>query len=329
MVEISEKISVIVPVYNVEQYVEKCIESILNQTHKNIEVLLIDDGSTDKSGSICDLYAEKDNRVLVCHKNNEGLSEARNTGVKLSSADYIVFVDSDDYIMPDMLEVLYKRMQKDKSDLAICNFSYVDESGQLLDHMNEDAPIRDEALSGEEAFERLAGEKYWYYVTAWNKLYKKDFLVEIPFPRGKIHEDEFTAHCFLDRCRKVSCVGKALYQYVQREQSITSQKYSVRRLDGMEAFCARAEYARCKKNCRVVADSLEKAMNLLLEGYQRLGKEKESRKVLKERRRLYNKTYVRAFFYRLGNKLRIKGMLTVMHPNLCMMFLEWIRKGKK
>ena len=137
MVEMSEKISVIVPVYNVEQYLEKCMESILNQTYKNIEVLLIDDGSTDKSGSICDFYAGKDNRVRVHHKENEGLSEARNIGVALASANYIVFVDSDDYIVPDMLEVLYNRMQEDKSDLAICNFLYVDESGKSIEDRNE------------------------------------------------------------------------------------------------------------------------------------------------------------------------------------------------
>lgn len=329
MVEMGEKISVIVPVYNVEQYVAKCIESILNQTYKNMEVLLIDDGATDKSGNICDFYAEKDNRVRVHHKINEGLSEARNIGVKLSSADYIVFVDSDDYIVPDMLEVLYGRMQEDKSDLAICNFLYVDESGKSIEDRNENMPIKDEVIAGEEAFARLVSEKYWYYVTAWNKLYKKKLWEGIKFPKGKIHEDEFIAHFILDRCRQVSCVSKALYRYVQREHSITSQKYSVRRLDGVEAFCARVEYARKKKNYRVAADSLEKATDLLMEGYRRLGKEKECRNVLKERRRLFNKTYISVFFYKLGTRVRMKGMLAFVHPKMCMMLLGWIRKGKR
>lgn len=324
----NEKISVIVPVYNVEQYIGKCIDSILNQTYRKIEVLLIDDGSTDGCGELCDRYARQDDRVIVHHKGNEGLSEARNTGMRLAGGDYIAFIDGDDYIEPDMLEVLYQRLQQDKTDLAICNFLCVNMAGEPIAELNKELPIQDEVISGEEAFERLAAEKYWYYVTAWNKLYRKETLEGIQFPKGKIHEDEFVAHCVLDRCCSVSCVSKALYRYVQRENSITKQTFSVRRLDGIEAFCARAEYACKKKNRRIAVNSLIKAGNLLVEGYRRLGTRKEERCVLKEKSFFYCKVYLRLFFYRLGMKNRVKGTLIFMHPCIYITLSDWFRKGK-
>lgn len=319
----NEKISVVVPVYNVEPYIEKCIDSILAQTYRNMEVLLIDDGSTDNCGKICDKYAKLDSRVIVHHKENEGLSEARNVGVRLASGTYIAFVDSDDYIEPDMLAVMHQRLQQDKSDLAICNFVCVDTDGVLVPELNSELPIKDEVISGEEAFERLAEEKYWYYVTAWNKLYRKEFLDGISFPKGKLHEDEFIAHYVLDRCGSVSCVSKTLYRYVQRENSITKQTFSARRLDGVEAFCERIEYARKKKNRRVVTASFAKAGTLLVEGYRRLGKEKKYRDVLKERRRLYCKVYLKVFFYRLGIKNRVKGTLVFLHPCVALKIMDW------
>lgn len=324
----NEKISVIVPVYNVERYIVKCVDSILNQTYREIEVLLIDDGSTDYCGEICDRYARQDDRVIVYHKENEGLSEARNMGVRLAGGTYIVFVDGDDYIEPDMLEVMHQRLQQDESDLVICNFLYVDTDGVSVSELNNELPIKDEVISGEEAFEKLADKKYWYYVTAWNKLYRKEILEGISFPKGKIHEDEFVAHYILDRCCSVSCVSKALYRYVQRESSITKQTFSVRSLDGIEAFCARIEYACKKKNRRVVSASLEKASYLMLSGYRNLWEDKACRSALKAARKLYKKVYMSTQFYRLGVKVRVKSLLVFIHPCIGFKLGDWFRKGK-
>lgn len=323
------KISVIVPVYNVEKYIDRCICSILNQSYQEIEVLLIDDGSTDHSGEICEMYAKRDCRIIVHHKENEGLSEARNVGMRLASGMYIVFIDSDDYIEQDMLETLYYRMQKDKSDLAICNFSYVNEEGHPEIELNKDMPIKDEVISGAEAFERLADEKYWYYVTAVNKLYKKDVFSKLLFPKGKFHEDEYVAHFVLDSCQRVSCIRNALYKYVQREGSITQESFSVRRLDGVDALCERIKFVlENKKNGRVAVESLAKAESILLEGYRRLGKDKMYRHVLKEKRILCNKAYMSLLFYKLGMKKRLKATLILIHPYVALKMCYWFQKSK-
>lgn len=323
----SDKISVIVPVYNVEKYINKCIDSILGQTHQNLEVILIDDGSGDTSGRICDRYAESDKRVRVYHKRNEGLAAARNDGIRLSSGAYLAFIDSDDYIEPNMLEILYQRMEKEDSDLAICNFIYVDETGVAETEKNRSLPIRDEVISGGEAFEKLADEKYWYYVTAVNRLYRKEILEGIRFPKGKFHEDEFIAHSLLVKCRRISCVEKALYFYVQREKSIMNQAFSLKRLDVVEALCERAGYAKgISKNVAEV--SLVLAGNVVVEGYRRLSRGKAGREVLKSGRKRYNKTYFSLFGSGLSMKTRLKGALIVIHPCVYMAVLKLFRKGK-
>lgn len=323
------KISVIVPVYNVEKYIDRCIRSILNQTYQEIEILLIDDGSTDHCGEICDMYAKQDDRIIVHHKENEGLSEARNVGMRLASGMYIVFIDSDDYIEQDMLETLYYRMQKDKSDLAICNFLYVNEDGIPEKERNRNMPIKNGTISGIEAFERLGDEKYWYYVTAWNKMYSKKVLSGIFFPKGKLHEDEFVAHLVLDRCQSVSCVEKALYLYVQRGSSITNEAFSVRRLDGVDALCERIKFVlENKKNGRVAVESLAKAESILLEGYRRLGKDKMYRRVLKEKRILCNKAYMNLLFHKMGVKKRLKATLILIHPCVAFKICDLFQKSK-
>lgn len=325
--ELSDKISVIVPVYNVEKYIKRCIESILGQTYANLEIILIDDGSQDGSGAICESYAELDNRVRVVHKVNEGLAEARNVGLRLSKGAYFAFIDSDDYIEPDMLEVLHRRIRQDDADLAICNFGYVDENGVSDEERNRNLPVREEVLSGQEAFGKLASEKYWYYVTAVNKLYRKEVFKEMSFPKGKFHEDEFAAHYILGKCRRVSCVGKVLYFYVQREKSIMNQTFSVKRLDVIEALCDRVVYA--KKRSRKVAEfSLILAGNVLVDGYRKLGKEKTCRDVLKGKRRFYRKTVWKSLICGGSLKNRLKVGLISMHPCVYVKMMDLLRKGK-
>ena len=224
-------ISVIVPVYKVERFLENCINSILNQTYRNLEVILVDDGSPDNCGEICDLYSYKDTRIKVIHKQNGGLSDARNTGIDAAEGEYLAFVDSDDTIMPEMMEKLYQRIDIDRSDMAVCGCKRVNQDRELLSEFC----IPDNILTGFEALKSSYEDNGVLYTLAWNKLYKKHLFQGIRFPVGKYHEDEFTTYKIIDRCVKISIVREALYVYFQRDNSIMQEAYSVKRLDGIEA----------------------------------------------------------------------------------------------
>ncbi len=238
----SDLISIIVPIYNVEKYLRKCIDSIVNQTYKNLEIILVDDGSPDNCGAICDEYAKKDERIKVIHKENGGLSDARNAGIDAATGKYIGFIDSDDYIAPDMYEKLYFAMFKAKADIAISNFLYVDEEGKASDK-NNNLPIQNEILSGRQILDqKMCRPKYCYWVVAWNKLYKKSIFDDIRYPVSKIHEDEFVIHNIYAKAARVACISDALIYYVQRADSIMGREKSMKRLDFAEAFFGRAEF---------------------------------------------------------------------------------------
>lgn len=312
-----EKISVIIPVYKVEKYIRRCVDSVLNQSYENIEVILVDDGSPDTCGTICDEYARKDKRVVVIHKKNEGLSMARNDGYIASSGDYLAFVDSDDFIEHDMLACMMERILKDGSDLVICNYLYVDEEGKSICGRNDDMPIIDEVLTKNEILCKLGQNYRWYYVPAWNRLYSRRLLNQEFFPRGKTHEDEFVVHHLFDKCDKVSCVRRPLYMYVQRDDSIMSEKFSVRRLDGMEAFCDRVLFAREREYAEMENMAFRSARRLLLRAYIKL--EKSDWKDIprcREIRKLFCRTYRKIIFDNISIQEKCKGLGMILMPRL-------------
>lgn len=231
----NQLISIIVPIYNVQDYLRTCLESILSQTYTNIEIILVNDGSEDSSEEICREYAKKDERVRLYSQENRGLSVARNIGVSFSKGELIVFVDSDDYVAPKMIEKLYAAMKKADADLAMCGFKRVDQYGRDcgLSFLPED-----KIIGGKEAIKCLFDENSGYMV-AWNKLYKKSFLIDNVFPPGKIHEDEFVMHRIFSECKKIAIISESLYFYVQRDGSIMSRP-SIKSLDIIEAFYDRA-----------------------------------------------------------------------------------------
>ena len=239
-----DTVSIIIPVYNVQWYLDKCVESVLQQDYPALEVLLVDDGSTDSSGQLCDEWEKKDSRIRVIHKENGGLSDARNAGLDAASGDYIAFVDSDDYIAKDMIRKLYDALAENNADLSICNFLYVDENGKFLSGRNKTLPIENETLSGLEAIRKMsaAGKKGWYYITAWNKLYRRSLFSTIRFPKGKIHEDEFIAHRVFALCETVACIRDAGYYYVQRTGSIMRTRNMKSNLHAAEALLDRARF---------------------------------------------------------------------------------------
>ena len=170
------EISIIVPVYQVEKYIRQCIDSILAQTFTDFELILVDDGSKDNSGKICDEYAEKDKRIRVIHKENGGLSDARNKGLDNASGNYFMFVDGDDYIAPNMAECLYKKIFEAKADIAVCNYRYIFESDGEKDFATEN---KAEVLNSNEIFYNRKNERnYGFWTVAWNKLYKREKICD-------------------------------------------------------------------------------------------------------------------------------------------------------
>ena len=231
-------ISVIVPIYKVEKYLNRCIESIVNQTYSNLEIILVDDGSPDHCPQMCDEWVEKDKRIKVIHKQNGGLSDARNAGLKIATGEYISFIDSDDYIASDFFATLLAVMEKENSDVVECSVVkfYEDERFEKYsDNLAVTTSQTESALSG-----LIAENPFHQHV--WNKLYKVDCLKGILFPVGKLNEDEFWTYQVFGRAQKVSKINKTMYYYFQRSDSIMGENYSIRRLDALEGKLNRQKY---------------------------------------------------------------------------------------
>ena len=222
----NELISVIVPVYNVEQYLEKCVNSIINQTYKNLEIILVDDGATDSSGNMCDELAKSDNRIKVYHKENGGLSDARNYGVERATGDYIGFVDSDDYIDYEMYEKLYEAIKKENVDVTECSLRVI-------------YPGKIELFTDEKYYKVLGKTEYLEeYLTikkvfgsVWTKLIKSDVAKKLVFPKGKLYEDTYYAYDLINIANTFVLIDSPSYNYLMRENSITNSKFDPRIFD--------------------------------------------------------------------------------------------------
>lgn len=243
-------ISVIIPIYNVEKYICRCIDSILNQTYRNMEVILVDDGSPDNCPCICDEYRKKDERIEVIHKKNGGLSDARNAGLDIAAGEYVMFIDGDDYVDQQMVEKMHNIIGKSNADMVLCNYEFVDENGVKLDKK------RKEIFSENKDYIIMNEDKFWYhythydeayYVISCSKLYKTKLFESIRFPVGRINEDEFVIHKIVNKCKGISCLRDKLYYYVQRDHSITSSKISIKNIMVVDAFYQRSLYFKKNK----------------------------------------------------------------------------------
>ncbi len=270
-----DKISVIVPIYNIEKYIYRCINSILNQTYENLEIILVNDGSTDMCPKICDEYQKRDSRICVIHKENGGLSSARNAGLDVAHGEYIAFIDGDDYIDPHMLENLYFELIKSQADFSVCNVQYVDEYGEKLIQYPDDY-LKYEVLDANEVFLKSLEQYGYYLVVVWNKLYKRALWNKYRFPETRYHEDEFSFHPVLEQCKKIVCIKEACYFYVQHEGSIMSIPSITKIFDALEAFIERMQFFQKSQmtDCLVIQDI--KTFWFIQEGY-RLCKSKQDR----------------------------------------------------
>ncbi|MGO4496761.1 glycosyltransferase family 2 protein [Paenibacillus sp. 2RAB27] len=220
-------ISIIVPVYNVESYLKQCLESLLAQTFTDIEIILINDGSMDKSGDICDEYAKHNSRIKVVHKEYGGVSSSRNVGIKLAQGDYLGFVDSDDRIDVNMYKELYELCVQSKSDISICMLGR-EINGELLNR-NEEEIIKKEMNNTEAMRELFKGVLYRFSLC--NKLFRKSCFIDITFPEGRIHEDLSTTYKLFAKCNRAIFTNYIGYIYIKRENSILTKKFSDKRLD--------------------------------------------------------------------------------------------------
>lgn len=232
-----ELVSVIVPVYNVEKYLSQCLDSIIHQTYKNLEIILVNDGSTDGSGKICDDYAAKDGRIKVIHQENGGLSDARNKGLDLMTGQFVTFVDSDDYLENNCIHTLYTYACTCKTDISIGKFvEFEENTSQFLFHNHLNNGNKIEFLTGDQCLERH--HKYFLaiFVTAWAKLYRTSLFNDsnpcksIRYPLGVLHEDQYTTHKLFFKSNKIVFVNDYLYVYRVRENSITNTLLSDKRI---------------------------------------------------------------------------------------------------
>lgn len=230
-----ELISIIVPVYKVEEYLDECVESIVQQTYENLEIILVDDGSPDTCPEKCDNWAERDSRINVIHKKNGGLSDARNAGMHTATGQYIAFVDSDDWIEKTYIESLYRAIQENGAEISACDVREV--------YCKADVPTvcdtsaRTTKSTPEEALgELLKGRTF--RAVAWNKLYRAELLKDEQFEVGRLHEDEFFSYRIFDKAASLTYTDLPLYNYRQREGSIMTT-LTIKRLDSLEAYLGR------------------------------------------------------------------------------------------
>lgn len=239
----SDLVSVIIPVYNVEAFLDRCVTSVVNQTYANLEIVLVDDGATDSSPELCERWAEKDPRIIVVHKPNGGLSSARNAGIARSTGPWIAFIDSDDWIEPDYIETLHTLAVEHDADLSVCSLYDYRTPEHMLD------PLKDEITTGRDLFIKVTQTDNWRYQVAWNKLYARRLCPPDLFPEGKLHEDTFTFPKIALNAGIVVVTSKPLYHYMVNPGSIMHTKYSIRNLDVVEAMIMRLNIA--------IDDSLE------------------------------------------------------------------------
>lgn len=315
-------ISVIVPIYNVEKCMDRCINSIVKSTYRSLEIILVDDGSPDQCGQKCDSWVEKDDRIKVIHKKNGGLSDARNSGVAIAQGEYIGFVDSDDYIEPEMYEVLLKAIIQTGSDISMCYAIEEidkDEGSQLVKcYKGQDVTV----LSSEEAIIDLFTVNYYTRHAAWNKLYRKDIFEKERFPNGRLFEDATIMYRIFDSIEQIVCVNSQLYHYVQRYGSISNSTYNPKAiLDRINNGYNAVEYFKSRTMLSNMAKMwcLREFPKLYCESY----KNKDS-KTCKEIVTFMRRTQLGSMAFRLKGIARLKAIIFIISPNI----LQFMRRIK-
>lgn len=297
----AELVSVIVPVYNVEQFLEKCIESICCQTYSQMEIILVDDGSTDRSGAVCDEWAQKDPRIRVIHKQNGGLSDARNAGIEIAVGSWLMFVDSDDTIAPDTIERLHQAATEYDCEMAVCNIvrTYDDGTTEPFYHPVDQLTV----WAGKQRFETLKQP------SACNKLFRAELFHEVRFPKGKFYEDTFVYHVLAHQASRIVLTGHDGYYYLSRKESILGHPtYTDRYFDFVEAVYCRMVYLIEHQIPYYAEEACLSMYAAVANAEKYIVKTKENAKKRGQMRRWYRKAYLHLMKQpdtRLRQKLRL------------------------
>lgn len=321
------KISVIVPIYNVELYLSECIDSIIKQTFFDIEIILINDGSTDNCKDICEYYKNIDNRVIVINKDNGGLSSARNAGIDIAKGEYIIFIDSDDIINHNMLKILYDACERYSCFISQCSYKKFYRKNQIEDEINNEFnnELNFKIINNIEALDNLYNEEYINTTVAWNKLYKTSLWENIRYPEGKLHEDEYTTYKLIYSSNKIAITNKTLYYYRSNYNSIVNSKYRLERLDSIEAFEKRYIFFINQGMNNLAKKTIKKYIFNILSIYYRVYYEIDNNElILKELRGKLKKYFNKLFFNKeitLKNKLLISIFL--INPYLYVKYMDF------
>ena len=279
--DMQDLVSIIVPIYKVEQYLERCIESIVNQTYKNIEIILVDDGSPDQCPKICDEWAKKDSRIKVVHKQNGGLSDARNAGLEIATGKYVVFIDSDDYIHLQFVEALYKTAQEQNADIVSCEYEKVVD--EKTENWTKEYLIQD--IKAKQVSTDCWEETKIY---AWNKLYAKELFDKIRFPYGKIHEDVGVWWELMDKAKKICKVEHVLYFYYENPAGITNKPYTIVHMDLVDVLFGQYKKFKSEKKEKLADRVLIECLNSYPGIYNKL---KKSGCFTKKEKRVFFESY--------------------------------------
>lgn len=282
-----EKISVIVPVYRVEPYLRRCVESVAAQTYGNLEIILVDDGSPDGCPRLCDLFSRADPRIRVIHRENGGLSAARNTGIDRSTGEWLMFVDGDDFIAPEMAERLYETARRYGADMVYCtvNAFTEDEKGYREYRLWASPPGAGIPMTGDallrSAAETRQGLLSGHHVISCNKLYRRSLFRGLRYPEGQVHEDEAVAHRILGGCGTVVGINEGLYYYRQRPDSIMGAGEDLfRRISMALAYGDRILYFAERNLSEPIGQVYYRYWTGLISGYSHIGKDRRCRRLI-------------------------------------------------
>lgn len=295
-------ISIIVPLYNSEKYLSKCIDSIISQTYKNLEIILINDGSTDNSLNILNKYIKKDKRINLINKENGGASTARNIGLKESKGKYISFIDADDYVEKDYIEKLYESLIKNNADMAICDFYNVNENNEII--LNN-SPIKSELLTKKDFFKKTTIKDSYYYIVPWNKLYSRKIIEKIKYPEGKINEDEFVIHLIVDNCEKIISLSDKLYYYLRRDDGVSGRIRNIHFFDVIEALIERINFFKKTNNFEFIDQTTNVLLSRFYVNKAIYNREDQSVDDL-EHKILYLIDGIKPYLFSFKTKLKIK-----------------------
>lgn len=298
-------ISVIVPVYKVEKYLDECVQSILNQKYKALEIILVDDGSPDNCPQMCDAWAARDTRIKVIHKPNGGLSSARNAGLEICTGDYIAFVDSDDWIESEMYQRMLDAIERENADICACKIlsCYPD---RKVSWGGDVYTVGD----SEAMLDRLYSDSI-FPVSAWNKLYRKELWKDFRFPVAKICEDAFTTYLLLNKAKKIVQITEALYCYRIRSESIMTSAFSKRSMDEEEAWRTNYEFIKANypRLYRKAFSFYLQSVNVLIHRIQKEQREEFREEYISLRKKMADNLPFMLFQSTTSIKYRIKFLL--------------------